>query len=101
MDYRGRVAIVTGASSGIGRQTALDLADRGAALVLVARRAELLAEVAAECTRRGGAAEAAAGDVAERAFVAAIKAAQAAGKIARFFSPSDHDPAFHIEIPQT
>ena len=72
MDYRGRVAIVTGASSGIGRQTALDLADRGAALVLVARRAEHLAEVAAECERRGGAAEAVTGDVADRAFVESL-----------------------------
>lgn len=72
MNYRGRVAIVTGASSGIGRQTALDLAERGASLVLVARRAELLAEVAADCERRGGAVEAVTGDVADRALVESL-----------------------------
>ncbi len=68
MDYRGRVAIVTGASSGIGRQVALDLAARGAAVVISARRRALLDEVAAACVAAGGQAEALAGDVAERDF---------------------------------
>ncbi len=65
MDYRGRVAIVTGVSSGIGRQLALDFAARGASLVVCARRADALAEVARAC---GGDVEALAGDVADRAF---------------------------------
>ena len=43
MDYRERVAIVTGASTGIGREVALDFAGRGARIVIAARRAELLA----------------------------------------------------------
>jgi len=52
-----RVAIVTGASSGIGRSTALALARRGLAVVVSARRRERLEQVAEEC-RAGGAAEA-------------------------------------------
>ena len=63
MDFRDRVAVVTGTSSGIGRQVALDLAARGAALVLSARRGDRLAEFAGECRRRGVAVEAMTGDV--------------------------------------
>lgn len=43
--FDGRVAVVTGASSGIGRQVALDLAARGATVVGLARRESLLAEL--------------------------------------------------------
>lgn len=43
--YDGKIAVVTGASSGIGHRLALDLAERGATVVGLARRAELLAEL--------------------------------------------------------
>jgi short-subunit dehydrogenase len=43
--YDGKVAVVTGASSGIGRRLALDLAGRGATVTGLARRAELLVQL--------------------------------------------------------
>lgn len=48
MQLPGSVCVVTGASSGIGRRTALDLARRGARLCIVARRRERLEDVLAE-----------------------------------------------------
>jgi short-subunit dehydrogenase len=54
MRIRGTVAVVTGASSGIGRVTALALAGRGATIALAARREPLLKEVATEIESRGG-----------------------------------------------
>lgn len=50
----GRVALVTGASQGIGRACALALAEGGAAVALAARNEEKLAQVAAEIEARGG-----------------------------------------------
>jgi NAD(P)-dependent dehydrogenase (short-subunit alcohol dehydrogenase family) len=52
--YRDQVAIVTGASSGIGRETAVALAGRGASVALLARRAEQLEEVAGVVEAAGG-----------------------------------------------
>src|SRR5216110_286369 len=74
MDYRERTIVVTGASSGIGRQVALDFAARGARLVLSARRGDRLMAVADECRASGGTVEAMTGDVGERAFVESMAA---------------------------
>ena len=68
MDYRGKVAIVTGASSGIGRVTARAFAARGATVVAVARREALLRELVAECRPQSPASDYLAGDLGERAF---------------------------------
>jgi len=70
-----QVAIVTGASSGIGAETALALARRGCAVVLAARRAEKLAEAAEKCQAAGGQARVVVTDVADEAQVQALVAA--------------------------
>jgi NAD(P)-dependent dehydrogenase (short-subunit alcohol dehydrogenase family) len=59
----GRVAIVTGASSGIGRACAVRLAEEGASVVVTARRMQLLEELVDEITSKGGTAVAVACDV--------------------------------------
>jgi short-subunit dehydrogenase len=53
-DLKASVVVITGASSGIGRATALAFAQRGARVVLAARREEVLQQVARECERLGG-----------------------------------------------
>ncbi|QCG98695.1 SDR family oxidoreductase [Azospirillum sp. TSA2s] len=61
----GKTAIVTGASSGIGREAALLFAEHGAKLVLVARRRGELERLADEIRDNGGNAVAVAGNVAD------------------------------------
>jgi short-subunit dehydrogenase len=81
--YKGKTAVVTGASSGIGRALALRLAREGARVALVARRETELRAVAAEIESRGGQALVLLCDVAERAqvFAAAEQALQQFGAV--------------------
>lgn len=60
---RGKTFVITGASSGLGRGVALELASHGAIVVLLARREELLHEVAAQASAAGGMAVVVPGDV--------------------------------------
>jgi len=71
----GRIALVTGASQGIGRACALELAKAGATVALAARNVEKLEAVAAEIAAAGGTARAFALDVAnEESIKACAKA---------------------------
>lgn len=63
LQLSGKVAIITGASSGIGYETALLFARQGARLVVTARRQDELNALVKEITRHGGEALAIAGDV--------------------------------------
>ena len=52
-ELKDSVAVITGATSGIGRATALELAQRGCKVVLAARRETALQDLAGECERLG------------------------------------------------
>jgi short-subunit dehydrogenase len=66
MSFANQVAVVTGASSGIGRALARALAAEGAKVGLIARRKEQLDALAGEVAAAGGTAAAAAADVGDR-----------------------------------
>jgi 3-oxoacyl-[acyl-carrier protein] reductase len=78
-DLSGKVALVTGASSGLGVRFAEVLAENGAAVVLVARRLDRLTALAAKIQKMNGRAIAVAADVRDRAAMrAAFDAAEKA-----------------------
>ncbi|OKJ95261.1 oxidoreductase [Streptomyces sp. CB03234] len=79
----GTAALVTGASSGIGEAVALALAERGAHVTLVARRADRLRQVAEKITGNGGEAHAVQADLGEEpgAHAAVEAAVGAAGRL--------------------
>lgn len=80
----GRIAVVTGASSGIGEATAELLAARGAAVAVLARRAERLEALVERIGENGGNALALAVDVTDAAAVRV-----AAERVASEFGPAD------------
>jgi short-subunit dehydrogenase len=79
----GEVAIVTGASSGIGAATAAEVAARGASVVLAARRTDRLVEQTRAIQQAGGSALAVTADLADPADIALLaeRAADAFGKV--------------------
>jgi NADP-dependent 3-hydroxy acid dehydrogenase YdfG len=72
LNISGKVVVITGASSGLGEATARHLAERGATVVLGARRAERLDALVDEIARTGGKAAAIVTDVTDAAQVQAL-----------------------------
>jgi short-subunit dehydrogenase len=105
----GPVVIVTGASSGIGRALAVRLASSGYRVGLIARRGQLIENVAGEIGAAGGVAMAAAADVGDRPALRAaiIELEKGLGPIdvmvanAGFGAPTRLDPLNIDEVEQT
>jgi NAD(P)-dependent dehydrogenase (short-subunit alcohol dehydrogenase family) len=79
---KGRNALVTGASKGLGRAMAIALAKNGAHLILVARDREKLQNVAAEVVEAGGAADVFVADMTQEDQVAALES-QVSAKVGK------------------
>ncbi len=84
MQLKGAVVVVTGASSGIGAATAVAFAQRGARVVLAARRAERLDELAGRIERAGGTALAVPCDVTDHDDLRTLR-----GVVLEAFGPAD------------
>ncbi|MFN3402697.1 MAG: SDR family NAD(P)-dependent oxidoreductase [Cytophagaceae bacterium] len=99
MEIKNSVVVITGASGGIGRATALELAKQGANLVLVARREEALEELVNECENFGTEALAIPTDVSIESHVAAIvpRAIDRFGKIDVWINNAAVSAAGHFE----
>jgi NAD(P)-dependent dehydrogenase (short-subunit alcohol dehydrogenase family) len=82
-DMTGKVALITGASSGIGRHQSLVLAKAGAAVVLLGRRQQELDAAVSDIAAAGGKASALTADLSDRSLLAdiAIQAAEPFGSI--------------------
>lgn len=83
MDYRGKVVVLTGASSGIGYEAARAFAQRGATVVAVARREALLQRLIDECRATSPESYYLAGDLGDRAVAERLidEAVQRLGRI--------------------
>ena len=82
LSLEGKRALICGASAGIGRATALQLAEQGAHCILLARRAERLESLKAEIVSKGGSAEVLVGDLDQRdTTVASVEAKLSEGPI--------------------
>jgi short-subunit dehydrogenase len=99
MELKSTVVVITGASSGIGRATALELAQKRASLVLVARREEALHGLAEECERLGGRALAVPTDVSIEGHVYGVvqKALHRFGKVDVWINNAAVTVAGHFE----
>lgn len=99
----GRVALVTGASSGIGRAAAIELARRGAKLVVAARRQPELDSLVAEIAAAGGEARAFVADIAQEAEVRALVdfAAGTYGRLDIAFNNAGTEGSFAPLVEQT
>ncbi|MHA6890194.1 SDR family oxidoreductase [Ralstonia pseudosolanacearum] len=98
-DIRGNVALITGASSGIGAATALGLAEAGVKVGIAARRADRLEALKAEIERKGGQARILEMDVADAASVnaGAQKLLDAYGSIDILFNNAGLMPISNID----
>lgn len=96
---RGRTVVITGASSGIGRATAEALADEGTRMVLLARRRDVLDEVAAVVAERGAEVLVQAVDLrdADAARAAALEAVERWGAPDLVFANAGHSIARSLE----
>ncbi|WP_064694584.1 SDR family oxidoreductase [Rhizobium aegyptiacum] len=103
MSIDGKVALVTGASSGIGAATALKLAKAGTKIGLAARRLDRLSELQQQITANGGQAVALEMDVVDQASVTAgaEKLAEAFGSIDILFNNAGLMPISDLEALKT